>query len=706
MANINFFNQLKQIGRENLEAWMQSVEETIVRLVQEGIDGIKLPDLLANGIPNSTSTVEGQNFHNLVDYHFYHAVNCYAGPLEALNQQSAFLFVICDRESEDPRSVMQYAISAENGKHYVRHGLLSDLSANNLPWVDIQETLKGDQGPAGPAGQNGTNGKSAYELWLAQGNTGTLQDYFATLKGDTGESAYEVWKSLGNTGTVFDFLASLAGQQGPDGKDAYELWLEIPENTGKTFEEFLLGFKGDKGDTPNYQLEVGTVTTAPAGTPATAEIVGTGPTQTINFTIPQGAKGEAGEAGGGGGVEVINSPTPTNLRGSPYWGKDCKGLIFGLLRDTPNMWPNDGASTYQLRSYRQNSPATIAYEQLPAVYEMTHYVFEIAPGANYEVQITKLFGFAGGVTPIYRIAMLAHGETEVKYGPWQDSSAYKVPSLRELLTNYAGTAICPALWGASAKSGHVFRHNYWSPSVYYVYLPSASSLVPYGVTLEELQTLSPPIYSTACAKPNGANQIITMDLKLLFAFTPELLNNDNDFNNKSFIIGVASGVKGHAVVEYHEDYNATGSPKLFYEYFDAVNGITKVELPLTETMPLAVGLNFLEIAYETYYTSVDDVYSASFRITLYSKDKPSGYDIFSLGFDPSNITGLMITPAFPREALSIDKLLCGYCLWFAEFPAGYPPELRENNFYTKLRGITNHAYGLDYDTQTINFQFP
>lgn len=31
------------------------------------------------------------------------------------------------------------------------------------------------------------NGKSAYEVWLDQGNTGTLLDYLASLKGDPGE---------------------------------------------------------------------------------------------------------------------------------------------------------------------------------------------------------------------------------------------------------------------------------------------------------------------------------------------------------------------------------------------------------------------------------------------------------------------------------------------------------------------------------------
>jgi hypothetical protein len=38
----------------------------------------------------------------------------------------------------------------------------------------------GTRGPRGPEGQPGL---SAYELWLAEGNTGSLADFFASLSG-------------------------------------------------------------------------------------------------------------------------------------------------------------------------------------------------------------------------------------------------------------------------------------------------------------------------------------------------------------------------------------------------------------------------------------------------------------------------------------------------------------------------------------------
>lgn len=36
-------------------------------------------------------------------------------------------------------------------------------------------------------GQDGLNGKSAYELWLEAGNSGTLKDFLNSLKGEKGE---------------------------------------------------------------------------------------------------------------------------------------------------------------------------------------------------------------------------------------------------------------------------------------------------------------------------------------------------------------------------------------------------------------------------------------------------------------------------------------------------------------------------------------
>lgn len=58
---------------------------------------------------------------------------------------------------------------------------------------------KGDPGPVGPAGRDGVNGKDG-----SQGPKGDQGE-----KGADGKSAYQVWLDLGNTGSEQDFIESL-----------------------------------------------------------------------------------------------------------------------------------------------------------------------------------------------------------------------------------------------------------------------------------------------------------------------------------------------------------------------------------------------------------------------------------------------------------------------------------------------------------------
>ncbi len=61
----------------------------------------------------------------------------------------------------------------------------------------------------------GDEGYSAYEVWLQQGNTGTVNDYLNAIKGvkgDTGKSAYESAVANGFVGTEQEWIASLKGK--------------------------------------------------------------------------------------------------------------------------------------------------------------------------------------------------------------------------------------------------------------------------------------------------------------------------------------------------------------------------------------------------------------------------------------------------------------------------------------------------------------
>ena len=97
-------------------------------------------------------------------------------------------------------------------------------------------------------GQEGLDGDSAYEVWLSEGNAGSVQDYLDSLKGEKGDdglSAYQIWIDAGNTGSEAEFIDFLKGEKGDDGKSAYQTWLDAG-NTG-TEAEFIDFLKGEDG---------------------------------------------------------------------------------------------------------------------------------------------------------------------------------------------------------------------------------------------------------------------------------------------------------------------------------------------------------------------------------------------------------------------------------------------------------------------------
>lgn len=57
-------------------------------------------------------------------------------------------------------------------------------------------------------------GESAYQIWLNAGNSGTVDDFLASMKGADGDSAYQVWLEAGNTGTVQDYIKAITGPKG------------------------------------------------------------------------------------------------------------------------------------------------------------------------------------------------------------------------------------------------------------------------------------------------------------------------------------------------------------------------------------------------------------------------------------------------------------------------------------------------------------
>lgn len=72
---------------------------------------------------------------------------------------------------------------------------------------------------AGAGALKGEDGKSAYELAVAAGFTGTLEEWLLQLQGEDGKTAYELAVELGFIGTEEEWLASLKGKDGGAGFD-------------------------------------------------------------------------------------------------------------------------------------------------------------------------------------------------------------------------------------------------------------------------------------------------------------------------------------------------------------------------------------------------------------------------------------------------------------------------------------------------------
>ena len=156
----------------------------------------------------------------------------------------------------------------------------------------------GKDGEPGKDGTPGKDGSSAYQIWLTSGNLGTVQDYINSLKGKDGKSAYEIWLSLGNTGTEEDFINSLKGNgnnesvgSGEDGKSAYEIWLSLGnEGTEEDFINSLKGELGESGENGKSAYEIW---------------LSLGNTGTEEDFI-NSLKGEPGESGNGTSSEISN----------------------------------------------------------------------------------------------------------------------------------------------------------------------------------------------------------------------------------------------------------------------------------------------------------------------------------------------------------------------------------------------------------------
>ena len=182
-----------------------------------------------------------------------------------------------------PRGKSAYEVAVENG-----------FSGTETEWL---ASLKGEPGAPGAPGKDGENGKTPY--------VGDNGNWYIGAD-DTGKPSRGAKGEPGRDGVTptFSIESVETGEPGTDAEvtmtgDApnHGLRFVIPRgNKGDT------GAAGADGKTPN--LTIGSVTTLDAGQNATASMGGTAESPVLNLGIPRGAKGEPGQ---GGSVDIVTS---------------------------------------------------------------------------------------------------------------------------------------------------------------------------------------------------------------------------------------------------------------------------------------------------------------------------------------------------------------------------------------------------------------
>lgn len=128
------------------------------------------------------------------------------------------------------------------------------------PGVPGTNGKDGIDGKDGQPGRDGTDGKSAYQIWLDNGHTGTETDFLNSLKGAPGKDGVNGKDGApgtpgkdGNRGPQGlpgtngkDGSPGAPGSPGKDGKSAYQIWLDNGHYGTET--DFLNSLKGAKGD--------------------------------------------------------------------------------------------------------------------------------------------------------------------------------------------------------------------------------------------------------------------------------------------------------------------------------------------------------------------------------------------------------------------------------------------------------------------------
>ena len=155
------------------------------------------------------------------------------------------------RDGNDGKSA--YEIVVENGYSGTPAEWLASL--NGADGADGVNGADGQNGTNGTNGQDGSDGKSAYQLAVDTGFSGTLAEWLTSLNGTDGADGAD-----GSDGA--NGRHGVDGSNGIDGKSAYDL--AVDEGYSGTLSEWLQSLKGaDGADGTNGSSDWNSITNKP-----------------------------------------------------------------------------------------------------------------------------------------------------------------------------------------------------------------------------------------------------------------------------------------------------------------------------------------------------------------------------------------------------------------------------------------------------------
>lgn len=197
-----------------------------------------------------------------------------------------------------------------------------------------------------PVGQVGPEGKSAYQVWLAAGNTGTVQDYLNSIKGEKGDTGPVGPKGeTGAAGTNANVL-NLKGSKSSTGDlpstgnqvgDAWVVGTDVYGWTGTAWENYgpIRGPKGDTGETGQQGPQGARGAQGPQGVK--------GDTGPQGLQGPRGFQGEKGDKGDQGtGLTIKGTATSVGELPSDAQEGDAWLINQDLYIRLSNAWVNAG----------------------------------------------------------------------------------------------------------------------------------------------------------------------------------------------------------------------------------------------------------------------------------------------------------------------------------------------------------------------------